>query len=96
MIVEKTKKLRMGDPALAESQVGPVVNEKAMKGIAAYIEKGTGEGGTLLAGGKVDAKEGFYIEPTVIGDVAPRPRSRRKRSSARCSRSSKQRTSTTR
>ncbi len=71
MIVEKTRKLRLGDPARAESQIGPVVNEKAMKGIAAYIEKSISEGGTLLAGGAVDAKDGFFIEPTVIGGVTP-------------------------
>ena len=49
--------------------MGPVVNEKAMKSIKKYIDKGTEEGGTLLAGGNVDPKEGFFVEPTVIGDV---------------------------
>jgi 1-pyrroline-5-carboxylate dehydrogenase len=71
MIVEKTKALRMADPTTGDAQIGPVVNEKAMKTIRQYIEKGTGEGGTLLAGGEVDPKEGFYIQPTVIGDVTP-------------------------
>jgi 1-pyrroline-5-carboxylate dehydrogenase len=72
LIVEKTKKLRMGDPTLYESAVGPVVNEKAMKSIHKYIEKGTSEGGRLVAGGNVDAKDGFFIEPTVIADVDPK------------------------
>jgi len=71
MIVEKTKNLRMTDPVSGASQVGPVVNEKAMKTIRQYIEKGTSEGGTLLAGGEADPREGFYIQPTVIGDVRP-------------------------
>ena len=70
MVVEKTKKLKMGDPSFADAQVGPVVNEKAMKAIKEYIDKGTREG-RLVAGGNVDAKEGFYIEPTIIADVDP-------------------------
>jgi 1-pyrroline-5-carboxylate dehydrogenase len=72
MIVEKTKKLRIGDPATADAQVGPVVNEKSMRSIKAYIDRGTSEGGTLLAGGEIDPSSGFFVEPTVIGDVDPK------------------------
>ena len=71
MIVEKTKKLKIGPPDAAESQMGPVVNEKAMKKIKEYIDKGSKEG-RLVAGGNVDPKDGFYVEPTVIADVDPR------------------------
>jgi 1-pyrroline-5-carboxylate dehydrogenase len=71
MVVEKTKALRIGPPEDAESQVGPVVNEPAMRKIKQFIEKGKSEGGKLLAGGNLREGEGFYIEPTVIGDVAP-------------------------
>ena len=71
MIVEKTKKLRIGDPTDPNAHIGPVVNEKAMHTIKSYIDRGTNEGGTLLAGGNLDESNGFYIEPTVIGDVAP-------------------------
>ncbi len=69
MIVEKTKKLKIGSPEAADSQIGPVVNESAMKKIKEYIDKGSHEG-QVLAGGKVDPKEGFFIEPTVIGPVS--------------------------
>lgn len=70
MIVEKTKKLRIGDPSVIENAIGPVVNEKAMKKIKEYIDKGTKEGGRLVAGGETDPKSGFFVEPTVIADVA--------------------------
>ena len=70
LIVEKTQKLKIGDPSFADAQIGPVVNEKAMKKIKEYIEKGSKEG-RLVAGGKVEPKNGFFIEPTVIADVAP-------------------------
>jgi len=70
LVVEKTKKLRIDDPASADAQVGPVVSKKAFKTIKEYIDKGVKEG-QLLAGGVADDKEGFFIQPTVIGDVAP-------------------------
>ena len=68
-VVEKTKALRIGPPESGDSQIGPVVNESAMKKIKEYIDKGSSEG-QLLAGGNVRADEGFFIEPTVIGPVA--------------------------
>ena len=70
LVVEKTKKLKIGPPEHGDSQVGPVVNESAMKTIKQYIEKGSKEG-QVLAGGNVRPEDGFYIEPTVIGPVAP-------------------------
>ncbi len=70
LVVEKTKKLRIGPPEAAESAVGPVVNESAMKKIKEYIDKGAKEG-KLLAGGEVRAKDGYFVEPTIIGDVDP-------------------------
>jgi 1-pyrroline-5-carboxylate dehydrogenase len=69
MVVEKTKAIRIGSPEDGASQFGPVVNASAMKKIKEYIDKGKGEG-KLLAGGEIRDAEGFYVEPTVIGDVA--------------------------
>jgi 1-pyrroline-5-carboxylate dehydrogenase len=71
LIVEKTKALRMGDPAVLENAIGPVVNEKAMKNIKNFIDKGTKEGGRLVAGGNTQPENGFFVEPTVIADVTP-------------------------
>ncbi len=69
MVVEKTKAMRIGASEKGESQIGPVVNESAMKKIKEYIDKGAKEG-QILAGGKVHPEQGFFIEPTVIGPVA--------------------------
>ncbi len=69
LVAEKTKALKIGAAEAADSQIGPVVNEKAMKKIKEYIDKGSKEG-RLVAGGNVRPDEGFFIEPTVIADVA--------------------------
>ncbi|HEX8171748.1 MAG TPA: L-glutamate gamma-semialdehyde dehydrogenase [Thermoanaerobaculia bacterium] len=70
MVIEKTKQLRIGDPTDGNINLGPVVGKKAFRTIGEYIDKGKKEG-QLVAGGETDGKEGFFIEPTVIADVAP-------------------------
>jgi 1-pyrroline-5-carboxylate dehydrogenase len=70
-VANKTRAMKIGNPDAADTQIGPVVNESAMKSIRKYIETGTKEGGRLVAGGKVDDEKGFFIEPTVIADVQP-------------------------
>jgi 1-pyrroline-5-carboxylate dehydrogenase len=68
---EKVAKLTVGDPA-TNPNMGPVVNKSAMDSILGYIETGKKEG-RLVAGGKAveNADGGFFIEPTVIADIAP-------------------------
>jgi len=68
---ERVAKLTVGDPA-ANPNMGPVVNKAAYDSILDYIETGKKEG-RLLAGGNVVRTEdaGFFIEPTVIADIAP-------------------------
>jgi 1-pyrroline-5-carboxylate dehydrogenase len=68
---EKVAMLAVGDPAV-NSNMGPVINKAAMDSILKYIEIGKKEG-RLVAGGKPveNADGGFFIEPTVIADVAP-------------------------
>ena len=70
-IVERTEKIKMGDPGDGATNMSAVINEKAFKTINAYIEKGKSEGGRVLAGGGSDGEQGFFIEPTVIADVKP-------------------------
>jgi 1-pyrroline-5-carboxylate dehydrogenase len=68
---EKVAKLTVGDPA-TNPNMGPVVNKAAMDSILGYIETGKKEG-RLVAGGKAvaNADGGFFVEPTVIADIAP-------------------------
>ena len=69
---ERVEKIAVGDPA-ENKTMGPVVNEGAMKSILEYIEVGKKEG-RVVAGGGRGAGEGYYVQPTVIADVAPTAR----------------------
>ena len=51
--------------------VGPVVNEGALRAMVSYVETALAEGGMLLAGGARAARDGWFLAPTVIGDVTP-------------------------
>jgi 1-pyrroline-5-carboxylate dehydrogenase len=68
-IVERTEKLKLGDPTDPASSLSAVINSKAFKTINEYIEKGKAEGGRVVAGGGSDGEQGYFIEPTVIADV---------------------------
>ncbi len=72
-LTDKAKGLKIGQTADPSTDVGPVINEKAMKGILQYIDIGKKEG-RLLAGGGPAEGDGFYVKPTVIADVSPKAR----------------------
>ncbi len=73
-LVAKVKQLRVGNGLDAKTEVGPVINERAMDKIHGYIEIGKNhDKATLACGGnrltKGPYKNGYFIEPTVFTDV---------------------------
>ena len=71
---ERVNKIKIGDP-VENYYAGPVISESAMKGILNYIEIGRSEGRLITGGKRVDALgDGYFIEPTVIADIAPNAR----------------------
>src|SRR5271165_5128551 len=69
---ERVEKIKVGEPT-ENPGMGPVINEKSMKSILGYIEKGIAEGGRLITGGSriTELGDGYYVQPTVIADVDP-------------------------
>jgi 1-pyrroline-5-carboxylate dehydrogenase len=72
-VAARTKALVVGAASDPRTQVGPVINEKAQKSILEYVAVGRKEG-RLVAGGEAGPAEGFYVQPTVVADVAPKAR----------------------
>jgi 1-pyrroline-5-carboxylate dehydrogenase len=72
-IAEMTKALRVGDPSDYANYMGPVIVKKAFAKIKDYIQVGNQEG-KLAAGGQADSSNGWFIEPTVFIDLAPKSR----------------------
>jgi 1-pyrroline-5-carboxylate dehydrogenase len=66
----RVAKISVGDPSDRVNHMGPVINERAMKSIQRYIDVGKKEGRLLFGGGRV-GEVGYFLEPTIIADVAP-------------------------
>jgi aldehyde dehydrogenase (NAD+) len=67
-------KYRPGDPAVAETRMGPVVSAKQRERVRGYIRAGLEQGARLAAGGAeapADLPAGYYVLPTVLADVTP-------------------------
>ena len=66
-------RVRVGDPFDPKSVMGPVISEQACTRILAFVQRANGEGsGKLLLGGDRlggELGEGYYLPPTVFGDV---------------------------
>jgi 1-pyrroline-5-carboxylate dehydrogenase len=71
---ERVAKIAVGEPT-ENKTMGPVINEKAMQSILNYIDVGKKEGRVINGGGRAtEAGDGYFIQPTVIADVAPTAR----------------------
>ena len=66
----RVEKIQVGDPA-DNANMGAVINEGSMKTILEYIEQGKKDG-RVITGGQRAAGEGYFIQPTVIADIAPK------------------------
>ncbi|CRZ19094.1 aldehyde dehydrogenase family protein [Mycolicibacterium neworleansense] len=61
---------RIGDPMDPTTTFGPVISQGAADRILSAVDTAVSSGaGELLLGGKRIDSEGYYVEPTVFGDV---------------------------
>src|SRR5579871_1307831 len=68
-LVERTKKLKVGDGMQAGIDIGPCVDEAQMNTVLEYIEIGKKEAGAPKIGGNRIPGKGWFVEPTVFADV---------------------------
>lgn len=69
-MIEKMKKMKIGDPMQKDTDVGPLVSEKQQKRVLEYIEIGKKDGATLAYGGGVpQGYKGYFVEPTLFTNV---------------------------
>lgn len=72
-VVERTRKLRVGNGMEAGVEIGPCVDEGQMQTVLDYIEIGRQECGEPLCGGRrltgAPYDNGYFVEPTVFAGV---------------------------
>jgi len=70
VLVEKTKKIAIGNPLKRDVYLGPVINEDAVTTYEKAIALATRDGGRILTGGRRltggDFDHGYFVEPTLI------------------------------
>ncbi|XP_068179894.1 aldehyde dehydrogenase, mitochondrial-like [Antennarius striatus] len=67
--VERAQRRVVGNPFDLKTEQGPQIDEEQFNKILGYIGSGKREGAKLMCGGKVAADKGYFIQPTVFGDV---------------------------
>jgi len=77
-LLERMKKLKVGNGLDPEVDVGPLASESQLKKVLDYIEVGKAEGARLVCGGGrpkgAEYEHGYYVEPTLFDEVRPEMR----------------------
>src|SRR5579864_9144315 len=72
-LVERTKKLKVGDGMQPGIDIGPAIDEAQLKTVLDYIEIGKKEAGAPRIGGNRltgdGHSKGYFVEPTIFADV---------------------------
>ena len=77
-LVRRVGNIRLGDPQLAETQMGPLISQKQRDLVESYIRIGVEEGAHLAFGGArpqgAAFAKGYYLQPTIFTNVSPQMR----------------------
>ena len=68
-LAERMGALRMGPGTDEQTQLGPMVSDRAVDGIADKVERSVGAGARALIGGQRPSGAGFFYPATVLADV---------------------------
>jgi acyl-CoA reductase-like NAD-dependent aldehyde dehydrogenase len=71
MVAEGARKIRVGDPAMPETEIGPIQNARQYQHIRNMIDTGVREGAQIVGeqSSKDSLQTGFYVRPTVLKNV---------------------------
>lgn len=73
MMIEKAKRIKLGNPMDRATKMGPLVTAEHRDRVESYINIGRDEGAKVVFGGgrpkNKDFKNGYFIEPTILDDV---------------------------
>ena len=69
-LVKRIGEVKVGDPTVRDTFMGPLINREAVRKFKAFVEEIRRAGGEILSGGKVIEEERSYtVEPTVAVNV---------------------------
>ena len=65
----KAKGRKLGNPLQTGTEQGPLVDDIQFKKVLGFIESGKREGAKVLCGGGRFGDKGYFVQPTIFGDV---------------------------
>jgi succinate-semialdehyde dehydrogenase/glutarate-semialdehyde dehydrogenase len=68
-VVEETRKLRLGDPSDATTDVGPMSMDRQRRLVIDHVQDARARGAQVLVGGETPSGPGFFYPPTVLTEV---------------------------
>jgi len=71
VVVEETRKLPVGSGLDPTTRIGPLISARHRDRVESLISSAAASGAKLRTGGKRPQRAGFFLEPTVLGDVTP-------------------------
>jgi acyl-CoA reductase-like NAD-dependent aldehyde dehydrogenase len=71
VVIEETRKLPVGPGLEPGSRIGPLISGRHRERVEGLIAQATAAGAAIRTGGKRPERRGFFLEPTVLGDVTP-------------------------
>ena len=63
--------LKVGDGAVDGTDVGPLVEEKALNKVQELVDDAVSKGATVICGGSRPEGNGYFYSPTVLSNVSP-------------------------
>jgi acyl-CoA reductase-like NAD-dependent aldehyde dehydrogenase len=72
--VQKTEKLKVGDPISEDTDLGPIVNASGLKTIDSQVKDSVKQGAEILTGGEQIRSKGYFYKPTILKNVSPNMR----------------------
>jgi 1-pyrroline-5-carboxylate dehydrogenase len=73
-LVPRIEAIRQGDVADFRNFMGAVIDERSFLNASKYLELAKGPDATVLAGGRVDRSEGWFVRPTLVECGSPKHR----------------------
>ena len=68
LLVKRASDLKMGDPSLGQSALGPLINQRQVERVHSLVKESVESGAKLLVGGQAD---GLFYPATVLDHVVP-------------------------
>ncbi len=68
---ELAQKVKIGPGIAPDTEMGPIISEKQIDRVMGYVDAGKRDGADVVVGGKRLARDGYFVEPTLLANVRP-------------------------